>query len=128
MGVVDTNPASSGYGRLVGQVDLPDGGNELHHFGWNACSSHLCPYAPEPACGAALSGGAGHALIADPHHRHQARSTAPAAGKAISGDTVMAATGYAVPHTVHCGPDGIYLNALGARRRRRARRHLHARP
>ena len=46
LGVVDTDPDSSGYGRLVGQVDLPDGGNELHHFGWNACSSHLCPYAP----------------------------------------------------------------------------------
>ena len=26
----------------------------------------------------------------------------------------MAKTGYAAPHTVHCGPDGIYLNALGA--------------
>ena len=39
-------PSSPSYGRLVGQVDLPDGGNELHHFGWNACSSHLCPYAP----------------------------------------------------------------------------------
>jgi selenium-binding protein 1 len=27
---------------------------------------------------------------------------------------VMRKTGYAAPHTVHCGPDGIYLNALGA--------------
>ena len=26
----------------------------------------------------------------------------------------MRKTGYAAPHTVHCGPDGIYLNALGA--------------
>jgi selenium-binding protein 1 len=26
----------------------------------------------------------------------------------------MAKTGYAAPHTVHCGPEGIYLNALGA--------------
>ena len=26
----------------------------------------------------------------------------------------MAKTGYAAPHTVHCGPDGIYMNALGA--------------
>ena len=34
--------------------------------------------------------------------------------RAISGETVHAATGYAAPHTVHCGPDGIYVNALGA--------------
>ena len=46
IGVVDTDPSSPTYGRLVGQTDLPTGGNELHHFGWNACSSHLCPYAP----------------------------------------------------------------------------------
>lgn len=26
----------------------------------------------------------------------------------------MKRTGYAAPHTVHCGPDGIYMNALGA--------------
>ena len=34
--------------------------------------------------------------------------------KVIEGEEVMAKTGYAAPHTVHCGPDGIYLNALGA--------------
>jgi selenium-binding protein 1 len=34
--------------------------------------------------------------------------------KVIEGDTVAAKTGYAAPHTVHCGPDGVYLNALGA--------------
>ena len=38
MGVIDLDPASSGYGRLVGQTDMPNPGDELHHFGWNACS------------------------------------------------------------------------------------------
>src|SRR5262245_37479006 len=46
LGVVDVDPDSRSYGRLVGQVDFPNGDNELHHFGWNACSSCLCPYAP----------------------------------------------------------------------------------
>src|SRR5690606_5145050 len=32
----------------------------------------------------------------------------------IEGEEVMRKTGYAAPHTVHCGPDGIYVNALGA--------------
>ena len=32
----------------------------------------------------------------------------------IEGEEVMAKTGYSRPHTVHCGPEGIYLNALGA--------------
>src|ERR671914_775365 len=48
MGVVDVDPQSPGYGRLVGQVDFPRGDSELHHFGWNACSACLCPQAPHP--------------------------------------------------------------------------------
>ena len=48
IGVVDVDPDSKSYGRLVGQTDMPNAGDELHHFGWNACSSCLCPYAPHP--------------------------------------------------------------------------------
>ena len=48
LGVVDLDSASSGYGRIVGQLDMPNVGDELHHFGWNACSACLCPYAPHP--------------------------------------------------------------------------------
>jgi selenium-binding protein 1 len=32
----------------VGSLDLPNGRNELHHFGWNARSSHPCACAPDP--------------------------------------------------------------------------------
>src|SRR5512134_3452302 len=46
LGVVDVAAGSQTFGRLVGRVNFPNAGNELHHFGWNACSSHLCPYAP----------------------------------------------------------------------------------
>jgi methanethiol oxidase len=40
MAVVDLDSESAGYGRIVGQTDLAVG-DELHHFGWNACSSCL---------------------------------------------------------------------------------------
>jgi len=46
LGVVDTDPESAEYGTLVGRLDMPNIGDELHHFGWNACSSCLCPWAP----------------------------------------------------------------------------------
>jgi len=39
MGVIDLDPNSSEYGRLVGQLDFPHDDNELHHFGWSACSA-----------------------------------------------------------------------------------------
>ena len=42
LAVVDTDAASPTYGQLVGWVDLDHTiGDELHHFGWNACSSAL---------------------------------------------------------------------------------------
>src|SRR5262249_20894541 len=46
--VIDTDPASETYASPIGRVDLPNTGDELHHFGWNACSSALCPNAPKP--------------------------------------------------------------------------------
>ena len=48
IGVVDVDPDSKSHGRLVGQTDMSHAGDELHHFGWNACRSCLCPYAPHP--------------------------------------------------------------------------------
>ena len=111
--MVDVDPGSSPYGQLVGQVDMPNAGDELHHFGWNACSACLCPYA-RTRTGAPLSGGAGHPLVTYLHHRYQARS---AQAKNRQGDRtrrIAARTGYSRPHTVHCGPDGIYVSALGA--------------
>jgi len=114
LGVVDTDPQSSDYGRLVGKVDFPSGGNELHHFGWNACSSHLCGYAPNPHMERRYLVVPGthssriHVVDTKPDPRN------PRLIKVIEGEEVMSKTGYAAPHTVHCGPDGIYMNALGA--------------
>ncbi len=41
MAVIDCDPSSSTYGEVIGWSELPTAGNELHHFGWNACSSAL---------------------------------------------------------------------------------------
>src|SRR5947208_10364546 len=48
MAVIDVDSESKSYGKMVGRVDMPNAGDELHHFGWNACSSCLCPYSPHP--------------------------------------------------------------------------------
>jgi methanethiol oxidase len=113
LGVISTDAASADYGRLVYKLDLPQGGNELHHFGWNACSSHLCAYAPQPHMERRFLVLPGthssriHVVDTQPDPRK------PRLVKVIEGEEVMKKTGYAAPHTVHCGPDGIYMNALG---------------
>ena len=48
LAVLDVDPASPGYGAQIARVEMPGAGDELHHFGWNACSSCLCPYSPHP--------------------------------------------------------------------------------
>ncbi|HSU62229.1 MAG TPA: selenium-binding protein SBP56-related protein [Bryobacteraceae bacterium] len=114
LGVVDVDPASNSYGRLVGQVDMPNAGDELHHFGWNACSSCLCPYSPHPHMERrylvvpGLRSSRIHVLDIKPDARN------PRMVKVIEPETMMKATGYSRPHTSHCGPDGIYMNALGS--------------
>ena len=114
IGVVDLDPGSSGYGRLVGQTDMPHTGDELHHFGWNACSSCLCPYAPHPHMERrylvvpGLRSSRIHILDTKPDPRQ------PQIVKVIEPETLAQRTGYAAPHTVHCGPDGIFVSALGA--------------
>src|ERR1700710_1704893 len=48
LSVLDLQEGSDTYGTLVGRVGMPEVGDELHHFGWNACSSALCPWAAHP--------------------------------------------------------------------------------
>jgi methanethiol oxidase len=37
--VVDADPGSNHYGEIVHETPMPNVGDELHHFGWNRCSS-----------------------------------------------------------------------------------------
>jgi selenium-binding protein 1 len=46
MSLIDVDPGSPTSGQSVGQLDFPGNDNELHHFGWNACSACLCPQNP----------------------------------------------------------------------------------
>ena len=114
IGVIDLDPSSGSYGTLVGQTEMPNAGDELHHFGWNACSSCLCPYAPHPHMERrylivpGINSSRIHVLDTKPDPR------SPEIVKVIEPDELAERAGYASPHTVHCGPEGIYLSALGA--------------
>jgi methanethiol oxidase len=114
IGVVDVDPDSKSYGRLVGRTDMPHLGDELHHFGWNACSSCLCPYAPHPHMERrylivpGINSSRIHILDTKPDARQ------PRIVKVIEPEALAQRAGYTGPHTVHCGPDAVFLSALGA--------------
>jgi hypothetical protein len=45
LAVVEVDPGSKSFGKIVHTVIMPNKGDEFHHFGWNACSSALSPHA-----------------------------------------------------------------------------------
>jgi methanethiol oxidase len=113
LSVLDLDKSSSTYGQIVGRLDMPEVGDELHHFGWNACSSCLCPWAPHPHMERryllvpGLRSSRLH-IIDVKDDRHQ-----PKLVKVIQPEEIASKAGYSRPHTIHCGPDGIYVSALG---------------
>src|SRR5215212_6081616 len=112
--VVDVDPTSESYGQLVGEVEMTHPGDELHHFGWNACSSMLCPNAAHPHVErrylVAPGLGSSRLYVIDT----KPDPTRPVIVKTIEPEEIAARSGYSKGHTVHCGPDGIYVSALGA--------------
>lgn len=112
LAVVDVDPTSDSYGTIVHQVIMPNIGDEFHHFGWNACSSSLSPLT-------------GHAFLERryliiPGIRSSRIYVIDVKDpldakihKIIEPEEVFAKTGYSRPHTIHCGPEGIYVSTLG---------------
>lgn len=113
LNVIDVDPGSDTYGQIVGRVEMPHAGDELHHFGWNACSSALCPYAPHPHVERryllvpGLRSSRVHVIDTKPDPRN------PQIVKVIEPEEIANKAGYSRPHTFHCGPEGIYVSALG---------------
>ena len=114
LAVVDVDPASKSYSKVVGQLDMPNVGDELHHFGWNACSACLSPYAPHAHVERrylvvpGLRSSRIYIIDTKPD------PTKPEIVKVIDPETVAKRSGYSRPHTVHCGPWGIYISAISS--------------
>lgn len=114
LAVVDLDPQSARYSQIINTLELPYVGDELHHFGWNACSSALCPYAPHPHLERrylivpGLRSSRLYIIDTKPDPLH------PQIIKVIEPEELMARSGYSRPHTIHCGPDAIYISTLGS--------------
>ena len=87
--------STSARASVVGRLDMPNVGDELHHFGWNACSSALCPWAPHPHVERRYLLVPGPALVAHPRRRRQGRpAPARSSSKVIEPEEIARKTGY----------------------------------
>jgi methanethiol oxidase len=106
--VVDCDPSSGSYGRVVHEEPMPNVGDELHHFGWNRCSSACHGPDRSHLIVPGFRSSRIHVLnvVDDPRR--------PRIERVIEPDEVVRETGYTRPHTVHCMPgDNIVVSMLG---------------
>eukprot|EP01018_Ginkgo_biloba_P037550 Gb_24949 [translate_table: standard] len=110
LATVDVDPNSPTYSKVVHRLPVPHVGDELHHSGWNACSS--CHgdtstqrrYLILPS----LVSSRIYAIdtVKDPR--------APVLYKVVEPETILSKTGLAYPHTAHCLASGdILISCLG---------------
>ena len=108
-------------GQIVHRLPMPNVGDELHHFGWNRCSSACHGPDRSHLIVPGFRSSRIHVVnVADDPRR-------PRIEKVIEPDELVRATGLTRPHTVHCMP-GEQHRHQHARRRRRQRRVRLRRP
>jgi methanethiol oxidase len=95
-------------GRIIHETPMPNVGDEVHHFGWNRCSSACHGPDRSHLIMPGFRSSRVHILdVADDPLR-------PRIEKVIEPEELVRATGYTRPHTVHCMPgDNVVMSMLG---------------
>ncbi|WP_265109248.1 selenium-binding family protein [Halosolutus halophilus] len=106
--VVDLDPDSETYGEIVDRIEMPNRGDELHHFGWNACSSSCHVEGLERRHLIVPGQRSSRLHVIDTKDRRN-----PELVEVIEPEEVFEYD-LSAPHTVHCVPDGkIIISMLG---------------
>ncbi len=109
LATIDVDPKSANYGKVIHRLPMPNVGDELHHYGWNSCSS--CHGQDGKERRYIVLPGLTSSRI---HIVDTSDPAAPKIHKVIEGDEVKKKTGLSAPHTVHCLADGnIMISMLG---------------
>ena len=95
-------------GRIVHETPMPTAGDELHHFGWNRCSSACHGPDRSHLIMPGFRSSRVHVLnVADDPRK-------PTIEKVIEPEELVEKTGLTRPHTVHCMPgDNVVISMLG---------------
>ncbi|KAI6661109.1 Selenium-binding protein 1-like [Oopsacas minuta] len=110
LATVDVNPESPNFCKIIHRLPMPYTGDELHHTGWNACSS--CFHQPEKRRRhlilPALMSGRVYVIdtFSDP--------LAPKIHKVVESEEIVAKAGCTHPHTSHClGSGEVMISFMG---------------
>ncbi len=96
LATIDVDPNSPNYQQVIHRLYVPGVNNELHHFGWNACSS--CHEDSNKQRRFIVLGGFKSSII---YIIDTANETEPSLYKTIDSDELKKLD-LSAPHTVHC--------------------------
>ena len=109
LATVDVNPASPTYSQVIHRMPMPNLGDELHHFGWNACSS--CYDDESKSRRFLVIPGQRSSRI---HIVDTENPKAPKLHKVIEPEEIKQKVNLSAPHTVHCLANGkVMISMLG---------------
>jgi selenium-binding protein 1 len=109
LATIDVDPDSPTYSQIIHRLPMPYIGDELHHFGWNACSS--CHGDASKSRRFTIIPGLRSSRI---YIVDTADAKAPKLHKVIEPEEIIAKTNLTAPHTVHCLADGhVMISMLG---------------
>jgi selenium-binding protein 1 len=107
LATLDLDPASKTYSQVIHRLPMPNIGDELHHFGWNACGSCHGARARRYLIIPGLVSGRIHVVDTE-------RPDQPSLHKVIEPEEIVRKTQLTAPHTVHCLANGqIMISMLG---------------
>jgi selenium-binding protein 1 len=102
------NPESDSYCEIIDRVEMPNKGDELHHFGWNACSSSCHVEGLERQHLIVPGNRSSRLHVVDTEDRRNPEMVTVIEPEEVHEHDLSA------PHTVHCIPDGeILISMLG---------------
>ncbi|XP_058716350.1 methanethiol oxidase-like isoform X1 [Poecile atricapillus] len=110
LATVDVDPQSPQYCQVIHRLPMPNVGDELHHSGWNACSS--CHGDPGKSRDFLIL----PALVSSRIYVVDVATEprAPRIHKVVEAEELSRKGGAAFPHTSHCLPSGeILISCLG---------------
>src|SRR2546429_2678166 len=109
LATIDVDPTSPTYSQVIQRTPMPNVGDELHHFGWNACSS--CHGDESKHRRFLIVPGMRSNRI---HVLDTSDERKPVLHQVIEPDEVKSKTNLSTPHTVHCLADGhVMISMLG---------------
>ena len=109
LATIDVDPNSPAYSQVIHRTPMPQVGDELHHFGWNACSSCYSDETKSRRYMIVPGNVSGRIHILD-----ASEERAPELHKVIEPEEVKEKVNLTAAHTVHCLADGhIMISMLG---------------